>query len=119
MPRFSFHCDHGEQQWPACDSARSHNIAVSFDADALSEVLERFEEFLRGCGYCADGTLDFVDEDGEVRPDDSLQEEIAAELSAAVERIVAAARLCGCEVEVVDLDADDNDQDDAGTTDDD
>lgn len=36
-----------------------------FDTEYLFDVLERFEEFLKGCGYHFNGTLDFVDEDAE------------------------------------------------------
>lgn len=36
-----------------------------FDTEYLFDVLERFEEFLRGCGYVFNGTLDFVQEDGQ------------------------------------------------------
>ena len=114
MPSFSLHCDHGPE-YPECDSAPRHSIVCTFDAESLSDVLERVEEFLRGCGYSFDGVLDFVDED-ETSIDNAA---VASELHSAVERIAAAARLCGCEVEVVDLDADDDEQDDAGTTDDD
>lgn len=114
MPHFSLHCDYGPE-YPDCDSSPRHNIAVTFDADGLDEIIERVGEFLRGCGYVLDGYLDVMNDD-ETSIDNVA---IASELHSAVERIVAAARLCGCEVEVVDLDADDNDQDDAGTTDDD
>jgi|VirMetMinimDraft_7_1064189.scaffolds.fasta_scaffold304825_2 hypothetical protein len=33
-----------------------------FDSDYLYDVVERFEEFLRGCGYFFDGRLDIVNE---------------------------------------------------------
>ena len=37
-----------------------------FDTEYLFDVLERFEEFLRGCGYHFNGVLDFVEEDGQM-----------------------------------------------------
>ena len=44
-------------------------IEVTFDHDALSDVLERMTEFLRGCGFMFNGELGIVDEDGrEVEP---------------------------------------------------
>jgi hypothetical protein len=36
-----------------------------FDAEYLYEVLEEFENFLRGCGYVFKGQLDFVEDDEE------------------------------------------------------
>jgi hypothetical protein len=36
-----------------------------FDAEYLYEVLEEFENFLRGCGYVFRGQLDFVENEEE------------------------------------------------------
>jgi len=33
-----------------------------FDSDYLYDVIDRFEEFLRGCGFFFDGRLEIVDE---------------------------------------------------------
>ena len=33
---------------------------VEFKAEVLSDILEQFELFLRGCGFVFDGTLDIV-----------------------------------------------------------
>ena len=32
---------------------------VEFSADSLDDILVEFEMFLKGCGYCFDGHLDF------------------------------------------------------------
>lgn len=41
-------------------------VSVKLDGDAnLSDLLDEFEAFLKGCGYEFDGALDFV---GEAKP---------------------------------------------------
>jgi hypothetical protein len=44
-------------------SGRNAETTVEFSADSLPEVLEQFEMFLRGSGFCASGVLDFVEEE--------------------------------------------------------
>jgi hypothetical protein len=44
-------------------SGANAETTVEFNADTLSSVLEQFELFLRGAGFYASGTLDFVNED--------------------------------------------------------
>lgn len=42
---------------------------VEFKAEPLSEVLQRFEMFLRACGYSFDGYLGINDEMGQEIPE--------------------------------------------------
>ena len=51
MPKFTLICDHGNEK-----------TTVEFEKEFLPEVLENFENFLRGSGYHFDGTLDFVND---------------------------------------------------------
>jgi hypothetical protein len=53
-------------------SGRCAETTVEFSADALSDVLEHFEMFLRGCGYHPSGVLDFVEDTFE--PDEQVHE---------------------------------------------
>ena len=47
------------------DNISGHNTetTIEFDADYLPDILQHFEMFLRGSGFHASGTLDFVGED--------------------------------------------------------
>jgi len=47
----------------------SPSSTLEFEADALEDVLVRFEDFLRGSGYHFDGHLDFVNDDWEEIPE--------------------------------------------------
>lgn len=47
---------------------------VEFKAEVLSDILEQFELFLRGCGFVFDGSLDIVP------PEDNTDEESDNEL---------------------------------------
>lgn len=40
-----------------------HRVTKEFQADTWPEALTMFEEFLRGCGYIFDGSLDLVQEE--------------------------------------------------------
>jgi hypothetical protein len=44
-------------------SGRFAETTVEFSADSLPDILEQFEMFLRGSGFHAPGTLDFVNYD--------------------------------------------------------
>lgn len=48
MNRFTFSC------WDAEDN---RTTTVEVDATNMDIVIETFEEFLRGCGYCFDGQI--------------------------------------------------------------
>lgn len=42
-----------------------HVTTKEFEADYLYDVIERFEEFLRGCGFYFNGRLEIVDEESD------------------------------------------------------
>lgn len=42
---------------------KTSTLDMSFEAENLEEVLDRFEQFLAGCGFVLDGHLDIVSED--------------------------------------------------------
>lgn len=53
MSQFKFSCDHKiSEEHPGGDYTQ-----VVFDADNIDCVIERFEEFLRGCGYYFQGQI--------------------------------------------------------------
>jgi hypothetical protein len=45
------------------DDERIDTTTKEFDSEYLSDVVENFEMFLRGCGYHFNGHLDFVQDD--------------------------------------------------------
>ena len=47
---------------------------VEFSADSLDDVLVEFEMFLKGCGYCFDGHLDFVQDEIFETDEDNLDD---------------------------------------------
>ena len=54
-------------------SGRCAETTVEFSADALSDVVNQFEMFIRGCGFYPPGNLEFVDEEqyyGEPEPEE-------------------------------------------------
>lgn len=44
-----------------------NQMSTSFHADSLDQMLERFEYFLKGCGFHFDGKVDIVPEEDEVK----------------------------------------------------
>ena len=60
MSKFTFICE--EDQIPFLDSVSSKKT-VEFSADSLSQILEQFEMFLRGCGFHFNGCIDMVEEE--------------------------------------------------------
>ncbi len=40
-------------------------VIIRVDAVTLDDLVEAFEEFLKGCGFIFDGTLDIVEEEEE------------------------------------------------------
>lgn len=59
MNRFNF-----ESSFYDADGTEKNHLNMSFSGDCtLSEVLENFENFLRGTGYYFDGHLDFVEDE--------------------------------------------------------
>jgi len=63
MPNFTLTCEH-RKPW---DESLDTRITVEFDKETLTEVIDQFQDFLRGCGYYFDGHLEIVtDEEAEV-----------------------------------------------------
>lgn len=56
MPRFTLICDHS-------NALDTHVVTHEFNAALLGDVLENFQMFLKGAGYCFDGTLDIIEDD--------------------------------------------------------
>ena len=52
-----------------------NNVTFTFHADTLSTMLEKYQDFLRGCGFYFEGELDFV------QPDDRSEYEMVEEHS--------------------------------------
>lgn len=46
-------------------SGRCAETTVEFSADSLSDIVNQFEMFIRGCGFYPPGALEFVDEEDE------------------------------------------------------
>ena len=44
-------------------SGRCAETTVEFSADSLSDIVNQFEMFIRGCGFYPPGALEFVDEE--------------------------------------------------------
>jgi hypothetical protein len=63
----------GEYEPMPFQDAISSKRKIEFEAESLSNILEQFEMFLRGCGYVFEGQLDIVndfDENHEIICDD-------------------------------------------------
>ena len=56
MPKFTLIAEHTD----LCGNPDGTKVSYDFHGDFLPEVLEHFELFLRGCGFCPTGKLDFV-----------------------------------------------------------
>jgi hypothetical protein len=52
-----------------------------FEADYLYDVIERFEEFLRGCGFYFNGRLEIVDEDDQLSNEPEIGESFTVSFS--------------------------------------
>lgn len=59
MSKFTFICQ--EDSIPFSDAVSSKRT-TEFDADSLHQILEEFEQFLRGCGFYFEGQLDIINE---------------------------------------------------------
>jgi bifunctional DNA-binding transcriptional regulator/antitoxin component of YhaV-PrlF toxin-antitoxin module len=58
MPKFTLIADHS-----ANGIVGDSKITYEFHKEYLGDILQEFEQFLRGCGFVFDGVLDFVEED--------------------------------------------------------
>ena len=56
MPKFTLIAEHTDLM----QKPNGTKVSYDFHCEFLPEVLEHFELFLRGCGYCPTGTLDFI-----------------------------------------------------------
>jgi hypothetical protein len=59
MPNFKFECEHSN----AWDQTLDSKVTMEFDKEFLPDVIEQFEQFLRGCGYYFDGRLELVEDE--------------------------------------------------------
>ena len=66
MSQFSFNC---------YNSGR--NTAVEFEAEHIDEVIENFEQFLRGCGYYFHGQIVRYDDEPELA--DKIRESVVSQ----------------------------------------
>lgn len=73
MPKFTFICDHNDEDGPG--------PKLTFDTErvTLDDVLFDFQDFLKGCGYVFDGEVSIVN----MR---EIYDEVNAELAAVAER---------------------------------
>lgn len=49
-----------------CEHEEGDVITHEFNKVFLSDVVERMQDFLKGCGFVFDGTLDIVEEEQEI-----------------------------------------------------
>ena len=52
----------GEYEPMPFQDAIASKRKIEFEAESLSNILEQFEMFLRGCGYVFEGHIDIVDD---------------------------------------------------------
>jgi hypothetical protein len=65
MPKFTLIAEHTNLN----GTPDGTKVNYEFHCDFLPEVLEHMDLFLRGCGFCPTGTLDYVDEFAETTSD--------------------------------------------------
>ena len=64
MTKYKFICE-SVQEDVSWDNHPNTRVEYTVDAVDLSDMLEAFQYFLRGCGFNPDGELDFIEEEGE------------------------------------------------------
>ena len=62
MSKFTFICE--EEAMPFADAVSSKRT-VEFKAETISDIVNEFEMFLKGCGFNFEGRLDLVQEEHE------------------------------------------------------
>ena len=62
MSKFTFICE--EEAMPFADAVSS-NRTVEFNAESISDIVNEFEMFLKGCGFSFEGRLDLVQDEHE------------------------------------------------------
>ena len=60
MSKFTFICE--EEAMPFADAVSSKRT-VEFKAETISDIVNEFEMFLKGCGFHFSGHLDFVSDE--------------------------------------------------------
>jgi hypothetical protein len=60
MSKFTFICE--EEPMPFAANVLTKRV-FEFNAVSLNDVIQEFEYFLRGAGFCINGTLDIVPEE--------------------------------------------------------
>ena len=65
----------GEYEPMPFQDAISSKRKIEFEAESLSNILEQFEMFLRGCGYVFEGQIDIVNEFAENPKTDEFADE--------------------------------------------
>lgn len=58
MPKFTFVCEHQN----IFDGGTESKVTMEFDEIQMSEVIEQFQDFLRGCGFYFDGRIEHVED---------------------------------------------------------
>lgn len=58
MAKFTFICEDEPIPFNSIEAKRS----FQFNSDSLGQIVEEFENFLRGCGFAFKGQLDFIDD---------------------------------------------------------
>jgi hypothetical protein len=71
MPKFTLIAEHTDLN----GTPDGTKVNYEFHCDFLPEVLEHMDLFLRGCGFCPTGTLDYVDEFAETNMDFGLEQD--------------------------------------------
>ena len=72
MSKFTFICE--EEPMPFADAVSSKRT-VEFKAESISDIVNEFEMFLKGCGFNFEGRLDLVQEEHEWVQDNRADQE--------------------------------------------
>ena len=76
MSKFTFICE--EEAMPFADAVSSKRT-VEFKAETISDIVNEFEMFLKGCGFNFEGRLDLVQEEqplGKIYPKDGHEDDL-------------------------------------------
>lgn len=60
MPKITFVCEH---QHPINKDSNLSKLTYESNREYLYDIIEDFEDFLRGCGFSFDGRLEIVDQE--------------------------------------------------------
>ena len=62
MSKFTFICEDEAMPWSTGITSKK---TVEFNGDSLSDIVNEFEMFLKGCGFNFEGQLDLVNTDAD------------------------------------------------------